>query len=690
MKTMTLLILATATLFAASAAIAAGPSGGPDIPRYGKFEASFKLAGATGNPFDPAANDVDVTFAGPNGLKVTVPAFFDGDGVWKVRFAPTEIGRYTLTVRRNGAAEHPQSLSASSFRSIPSARPGFIRIDRNHAQRFQFDNRSTYYPVGCDQAWGSQKPGEYDRMFSRMQDAGLNWARVWMNHWDNKNLEWASPSSNSPRLGEYSLPAAKHWDEIVDDADAHGIYLQVTLQHHGQVTRQVDPNWQDNPYNAAQPGGFLRNPEDFFTDPRAIALTKAKYRYIVARWGYSDHILGWELFNEIQNNPEVRDHFDSVIAWHRTMADYLRRLDPNHHLVTSSYTDPGNALERGVPLDYDQLHNYIPDVIGLFSSLKPGPGDRPWFYGEWGPSSPNWADPARSEAFLHDGLWAGIMVPVAGAQQYWYWDQIDPHNWWPQYKALTAFLKASGITREFGIVRIVPAIQCEAMGDLNFAPAMGWGTTTSFDAVLAGGAVTGMEGMSSFVQGPNHRDMMRKPLTFHMTLAQPGRFIVHIGDIAASGAHPQLILDGHPVADRDYSGTGADRNGAGETLQADVPAGTHTVGIFNTDRDWFTIRSITLTNAAPRLAATAKGDRTKAVFWAYDRMRPYQSDAPPAVVSGTLTLPAMEAGRYRVTLWDTQRGSVLGTPFTVRSAGSAVAIPIRLTDYDVAGWLERE
>ena len=34
------------------------------VPRDGKFEASWTLAGQPGNPFDPADNDVDVVFAG--------------------------------------------------------------------------------------------------------------------------------------------------------------------------------------------------------------------------------------------------------------------------------------------------------------------------------------------------------------------------------------------------------------------------------------------------------------------------------------------------------------------------------------------------------------------------------------------------------------------------------------------------
>lgn len=66
------------------------------ISRSARFEASFRLPDATGSPFDPVANDVQVTFHGPAGLTEKIPAFWDGDGIWKVRFAPPKVGSYTV------------------------------------------------------------------------------------------------------------------------------------------------------------------------------------------------------------------------------------------------------------------------------------------------------------------------------------------------------------------------------------------------------------------------------------------------------------------------------------------------------------------------------------------------------------------------------------------------------------------
>src|ERR1035438_9997308 len=74
------------------------------VPRLGKFEAAFKLTDATGNPFDPAENDVDAHVTDPNGAEIVVPAFWDSD-TWNVRLSPTKVGHYRYYVTRNGSRE---------------------------------------------------------------------------------------------------------------------------------------------------------------------------------------------------------------------------------------------------------------------------------------------------------------------------------------------------------------------------------------------------------------------------------------------------------------------------------------------------------------------------------------------------------------------------------------------------------
>jgi len=109
------------------------------VPQYGRFEAAFTIPDQTGNPFDPAANDVDVDFAGPRGSHFGVPAFWDGD-TWKVRFTPTVPGGYSATVSRNGAACGARWSTEHAFNCVKSKVAGFVRRSTDVTQEFVFDN----------------------------------------------------------------------------------------------------------------------------------------------------------------------------------------------------------------------------------------------------------------------------------------------------------------------------------------------------------------------------------------------------------------------------------------------------------------------------------------------------------------------------------------------------------------------
>jgi len=74
----------------------------------------------------------------------------------------------------------------------------------------------------------------------------------------------------------------------------------------GQFSTSDDPNWATNPYNSAVSGGILSAPQDLWTNSQAYSLFQRRFRYIVARWGYSTSLMSWELWNEV----DLSDAFD--------------------------------------------------------------------------------------------------------------------------------------------------------------------------------------------------------------------------------------------------------------------------------------------------------------------------------------------------------------------------------------------
>lgn len=72
------------------------------IERYHSHDFSFS-APVSGNPFDV---ELSGEFTGPDGVRLRVPGFYDGGGVWKIRFSPTRAGRWSLrTISRTVALD---------------------------------------------------------------------------------------------------------------------------------------------------------------------------------------------------------------------------------------------------------------------------------------------------------------------------------------------------------------------------------------------------------------------------------------------------------------------------------------------------------------------------------------------------------------------------------------------------------
>ena len=64
---------------------------------WGRFEVALQAQGAHENPVQDVAAEVE--FVGPDGLRHTRVAFWDGGRTWRVRFSPGALGRWTWTAR---------------------------------------------------------------------------------------------------------------------------------------------------------------------------------------------------------------------------------------------------------------------------------------------------------------------------------------------------------------------------------------------------------------------------------------------------------------------------------------------------------------------------------------------------------------------------------------------------------------
>jgi hypothetical protein len=640
---------------------------------YPKIEAAFTVSSPIADPFD-YSNDVRVLIVRPDATTISLPAFFDGGTTWRVRHTPTQAGTYSISnITLNGSALAYANLQPSAWTvtGFPAG-AGYVQVDPDYPRRFITSNGRRFFPVGENMAWSSPGANALN-IFPKMGAAHENWSRVWMTHFYEGsglglNLDW--PKVNNT-FGLLSLNNAQHWDAIVAAAEQAGIHFQMTLQHHGQYSSvpgsNVNPNWEQNPYNTAN-GGFLANATNFFTDPTARSLTKRKLRYIVARWGYSTAIMSWELFNEVQfTDAAYANQWGTIQTWHNEMAAFLRSQDAYHHLITTS-------SELGKPIwdqtDYYQHHDYPSDLITGMQSAQDISASQP--------VGPDFSGECGIDFTPHVGIsppvWAGLMAGQSGAAMPWYWDTIDPNNDYFLIRAAADFVTVSGMADQNALTKSTPAVTAGANGPLSFGFGGGFNPATQDTFTVGAAAPDGAGSAPPYLQSQNgHPGWTPNGYAFNVNFPTAGTFSVQILQIAACGATLQILLDGVSKTNVPFAGNancGGNYNGTSTnvTFTINVPSGPHVVKLVDSGNDWLLLGNFTLTPYVPSLAAYAIGTNDWQALWLWNRANVF-SASPGAAISGSVAVAGLAPGTYSATWWDTFGAGVISNfSFTVTSS----------------------
>lgn len=658
---------------------------------YPKIEASFNITSLATDPFDYTVTDVRVEILQPDNSTISLPAFFDGGTTWRVRHTPTMAGTYSINgVTLNGSPISVTGLTPSlwTVTGFPTS-AGYVRVDSTNPQHFITSNGRRFFPVGENMAWSSPSANALN-IFPKMGAAHETWSRVWMTHFYEGsglglNLDW--PKVNNT-FGQLSLPNAQHWDAIIAAADQAGIHFQMTLQHHGQYSTTVDPNWSDNPYNTAN-GGFLSDPVNFFTDATAKALTERKLRYAVARWGYSPAIMAWELFNEVQFTDAGQDgKWSNIETWHNEMAEFLRSQDSYHHLITTS-----SVLDEPIwdETDYYTHHDYPSDLISGIRDAQDISDSQT--------VAPDFSSECGIDFTPHVGIsppiWAGLMAGQSGDAMPWYWDTIDPNNDYFLIQAAADFVTQSGLADQNTLNKSSPQVTGGTSGLLVFALGGGFNAASQDTFTVGAGAPDGAGTAPPYLQSQNgHPGWTPNGYTFNVNYPVAGTFSVQVLQIAACGANLQIFLDGVIQTNVNFAanancGGNYDGTTTNVTFSINASPGAHSVQLFNSGNDWIQLGNITLNPYVPTLAAYAIGNSNFDATWIWNRNNIFATSASGAV-AGTVQVAGLNPGTYSGTWWDTFGAGVisnltftvtdtnpvtLATPPVLRSIALYVGIP---------------
>lgn len=235
-----------------------------------------------------------------------------------------------------------------------------------------------------------------------------------------------------PRIrGFYNPVDSFQLDQILESANAHGIYIQLSL-----LNRDL----------------YMKDLEDPSSHAYSQAIHDAKnlFRYAVARWGGFRSLGVWEYWNEMNPNLPTGRFYTEV-------GTYLQRIDIYHHLRSTSAWGPAPKDYRHPELDLADLHFYlrptdaprltneVEAVIDRAAWLRDQAPERPALLGEFGLADDRWRITEEmkrhaSLADVHNALWASALSGLSGTCLPWWWERTDQRNGYSLYEPLSRFL----------------------------------------------------------------------------------------------------------------------------------------------------------------------------------------------------------------------------------------------------------
>jgi hypothetical protein len=291
------------------------------IPYRTVGEWTFRSKRVYDNPFIEVT--VDARFTSPSGKTFTVPAFYDGDGTWRVRFNPGEVGNWTYRVF---CRPHDEGLSQEGgFEVVLGEGRGFLKATPGQAWGFHYESGEPVFLLGDTvyNLFGMQHCGGNVRGFlERRAEQGFNLLRVRVpvstfhppecySDWQTQ-CTWAwGGSEQSPRFDRFNLDYFRTVDEVVGWAEELGIGLEMIMEAWGF----------EFPFNSRNI--FVPEWEELWL------------RYLIARYDAFNCVYFWTPMNEYEYYPNGDWHYKSVAdRWATRISRWIKDVAQHGHIIS--------------------------------------------------------------------------------------------------------------------------------------------------------------------------------------------------------------------------------------------------------------------------------------------------------------------------------------------------------------------
>jgi len=269
------------------------------VEKWGVFELAF-TGHSEGNPF--IDNQLTATFTLKD-KQVTVPGFYDGDGIYRIRFSPDELGKWTYVTESN--LEELNNRSGEFVCISPvSGNHGPIQVANTYC--LQYADATPYYAIGTTAyQWTSVAQSIQEQTLQTLAQAPFNKIRMCVfpksYRYGNDTEPWTYPFKREGEVNNFSQPNYgffQNFDLRIRQLLEMGIEADVILFH---------------PYDK---WGYCEMGDE---------MNKRYVRYMIARLSAYRNVW-WSLANE-WDVPKIKE----AINWEE-IGTLLQKEDPHQRL----------------------------------------------------------------------------------------------------------------------------------------------------------------------------------------------------------------------------------------------------------------------------------------------------------------------------------------------------------------------
>jgi hypothetical protein len=391
------------------------------VGKYTKLELTVGLSDTYANPYDPEQIDLSAEFTAPSKKVWKVNGYYDGTA-YKVRFAGNEVGDWSYVVTAKDAKGTAAS-QAGTFACKDSPLHGWVHVAPNK-RYLQCDDGASFYGVGSCHAWSVST-----QTLDQMKALGFNTYVYWNGTYDSGGGNQLIESMASG-IGKYDQRKCSRLDDLMNWNEARNMGMILVILPHDWGCEKVGgwpAKWTQSPYKD------IVSSDKYYTDEKSWAYQQKQYRYIIARWGYSTGIVGWQTVDEISGtNGWVADQAGAN-KWTENIGKFFQNNDPFKHPTTASHGSFWDEGNKANDMPNTEIYgDYTPpNITAVVQKLWNG-YEKPCIMGETG------AD--RDGAVSHGKIWSGLAAGIAITPLLWQFNQGWNASISAQYPAFNKFI----------------------------------------------------------------------------------------------------------------------------------------------------------------------------------------------------------------------------------------------------------